>query len=291
MNEIFNLYFLTRNLTLRNKLVTTNLGLARKVAHSMDGRCIEPYEDLEQLAIQGLIKAVERFNPETCKYFSSFALPYIRGEIQHYLRDKASPVRIPRNLHERQARINRSRRRLLESLGRSPSNKETAEYMGVEVEFVLEAQNAARNLWAVGSLEAPIGDEDLTLGDTLIAQNQEIPDFEKLAAELRDALAGLEPRYSKAVKGYLAEGIFAEEEYKRKMPRKSKVTRRALVSKAVKQLSISALPLEEAVKLASEYANNADALSKAIWSQVACFLTVEQQTWFYNWLRSQAQTA
>lgn len=278
MNEIFDLYFSTRNLILRNKLVTGNLGLARKVAHNMAATCREPYEDLEQLAIQGLIKAVERFNPQTCKYFSSFALPYIRGEIQHYLRDKASPVRIPRNLYERQATVGRTRQRLLSILGRTPSNKEIAECMHIEVEEVVEAQNATRNLWAVSSLETPLS-EDLTLGDTIVAQNQETPpDIEKLTCELNNAVARLEPRYSKALKAYLA-------------GKKSKVSQRALVAKGAYKLSVSALPsLKEAVKLASEY-TCADALEKTIWSQVTCFLSAEQQAWFYNWLRSQAETA
>src|SRR5690348_16949629 len=107
MKEIFVLFFETRNLTLRNLLVELNIGLARRVAHRMKDSCNIGYQDLFELATMGLIKAVERYNPNQ-KYFTSFALPYIKGEIQHFLRDKSSLVRIPRGLHELSSRVKKA---------------------------------------------------------------------------------------------------------------------------------------------------------------------------------------
>ncbi|NEO27545.1 MAG: sigma-70 family RNA polymerase sigma factor, partial [Kamptonema sp. SIO4C4] len=81
---------------LRNKIVQLNIGLVRKEAHHWVNQCNESYEDLLQVGCLGLIRAIERFDLSKGNAFSSFAIPYIRGEIQHYLRDKVTSVRIPR---------------------------------------------------------------------------------------------------------------------------------------------------------------------------------------------------
>src|SRR4028119_1493224 len=73
---------------IRNQLVKLNLGLVRKEAHYWVDQCTESYEDLLQVGCLGLIRAIEKFDISKGHAFSSFALPYIRGEIQHYLRDK-----------------------------------------------------------------------------------------------------------------------------------------------------------------------------------------------------------
>jgi RNA polymerase sigma factor (sigma-70 family) len=83
--------------SLRDKFILKNLNLARKVAHAHSRKCWEPYEDLEQVATIGLIKAADNFNPDLGA-FSSYAIPKIDGEIKHYLRDK-SLLKIPRSLH------------------------------------------------------------------------------------------------------------------------------------------------------------------------------------------------
>jgi RNA polymerase sigma factor (sigma-70 family) len=82
----------------RNRLALENHGLVRKVAHYYAGRSAVPYEDLEQIAFFGLIKAIERFDPFMGNQFSSLAMPYIKGEIKHYLRDKVSPLTGARDL-------------------------------------------------------------------------------------------------------------------------------------------------------------------------------------------------
>ncbi|NEO67869.1 MAG: sigma-70 family RNA polymerase sigma factor, partial [Moorea sp. SIO4G2] len=81
---------------LRNQLVALNLGLVRREAHHWVKQCHESYEDLLQVGCIGLIGAIERFDSTKGIAFSSFAIPYIRGEIQHYLRDRGYSIRIPR---------------------------------------------------------------------------------------------------------------------------------------------------------------------------------------------------
>jgi RNA polymerase sigma-B factor len=69
----------------RNRLIQRNIGLVRKVAHQVSRHCAEPFENLVQVGSMGLIRAVERFDVGRGHSFSSFAVPYIRGEMQHYL--------------------------------------------------------------------------------------------------------------------------------------------------------------------------------------------------------------
>ena len=72
------------------------MGWLEKEAHHWVNQCAESYEDLLQVGCIGLIRAIERFDTTKGSAFSSFAMPYIRGEIQHYLRDRSYSVRIPR---------------------------------------------------------------------------------------------------------------------------------------------------------------------------------------------------
>ena len=81
-------YQQSASLELRNQIVQLNIGLVRKEAHQWLNHCTENYEDLVQVGCIGLIRAIERFEMSKGHAFSSFATPYIRGEIQHYLRDK-----------------------------------------------------------------------------------------------------------------------------------------------------------------------------------------------------------
>lgn len=84
-----------------NAIAQKHIGLARKVAHEFERDCPEPYKDLEQIAFMGLLRAAYRYNPNKGAAFSSFAMPFARGEVQHWLRDHwgASP-KIPRRCLE-----------------------------------------------------------------------------------------------------------------------------------------------------------------------------------------------
>ncbi len=89
-------YQQSRCAAIRNQVVTLNFGLVRKEAYFWSNQCTESYDDLLQVGSIGLIRAIERFDLSKGHAFSSFAVPYIRGEIQHYLRDKGVLVRMPR---------------------------------------------------------------------------------------------------------------------------------------------------------------------------------------------------
>ncbi|AFZ29497.1 RNA polymerase, sigma 28 subunit, FliA/WhiG subfamily [Gloeocapsa sp. PCC 7428] len=148
-----------RSQTIRNQLVTLNLGLVRKEAHYWSNQCTESYEDLLQVGCIGLIRAVERFELSKGHAFSSFAVPYIRGEIQHYLRDKGVMVRIPRRWLALQQQAVGVARELRQKYNRQPLDTEIAEALNISIEEWQEVKLAWVNR-APLSLDMPVQESD-----------------------------------------------------------------------------------------------------------------------------------
>ncbi|WP_053226046.1 sigma-70 family RNA polymerase sigma factor [Solirubrobacter soli] len=136
----------------RDAIMEQFMPLARKLARRY--RNVEDIEDLEQIAAIGLMKAIDRFDPERGLAFSSFAFPTILGELKRHLRDRGWSVRPPRDIQELVARVEQSANRLASDLGRSPTVGEIAEHVGNTVEQVLEAMGAA-NARHAASLDQP----------------------------------------------------------------------------------------------------------------------------------------
>lgn len=152
-------YQSTQSPDIRNQLVKLNFGLVRKEAHYWMNQCQESYEDLLQVGCLGLIRAIERFEISKGHAFSSFAIPYIRGEIQHYLRDKGVTVRIPRRWLAIQQQAIGVSRSLREQYNRQPSDAELAAALGISVEEWQQIRLAWINR-APLSLDVPIDDDD-----------------------------------------------------------------------------------------------------------------------------------
>lgn len=145
--------------SVRNQLVELNIGLVRKEAHHWVNQCTENYDDLLQVGSIGLIRAIERFDMSKGHAFSSFAIPYIRGEIQHYLRDKSPSVRIPRRWQALQRQAVWIIRDFQAQQRRAPSDAEIAAALEISIEEWQEIRLSAQNR-ALLSLDAPVGDED-----------------------------------------------------------------------------------------------------------------------------------
>ncbi|NJP08565.1 MAG: RNA polymerase sigma factor SigF [Leptolyngbyaceae cyanobacterium RU_5_1] len=143
----------------RNRLVELNFGLVRREAHHWINQCTESYEDLLQVGSIGLIRAIERFDVSKGHAFSSFAIPYIRGEIQHYLRDKSPFVRIPRRWQTLQRRAFWLIRELQMSLNRQPTDLEISAGLEISLEEWQDIKLACQNR-ALLSLDAPVRDEE-----------------------------------------------------------------------------------------------------------------------------------
>lgn len=190
-------YQLSGSNEIRNQLVKLNIGLVRKEVYHWLNQCSESYDDLLQVGCIGLIRAIERFDLSKGHAFSSFAIPYIRGEIQHYLRDKSPSVRIPRHWLSLERKSVAAIKDLQVQFNRKPTDAEVAAVLEVSVEEWQEIKLAHLNRSPL-SLDAPVQDEDE--GATCLGEL--VPDSKyrsfQLAQEdqirLQQALAMLEKR-------------------------------------------------------------------------------------------------
>ena len=157
--RLFQKYQGAENLKVRNQIIELNLGLVKKEARHWMNQCSENYEDLLQVGCLGLIRAIERFDLKRGAAFSSFAIPYIRGEIQHYLRDKGYSIRIPRRCLELKRRANKIIRELRNQLNRQPTNLEIAKKLKIPLSEWQDVQLAHQNREPV-SLDITASDED-----------------------------------------------------------------------------------------------------------------------------------
>ena len=162
----------------RDALVERFLPLATRLARRYH-RGGEPLEDLVQVASIGLLKAIDRFDPARGTAFTSFAVPTIAGELKRHYRDKGWAVRVPRDLQELALRVDRATDRLVHQLGRAPTASEIADDLGVTIEQVLEAHEAAA-AYRADSLDRPGSDDDQD------------------ATRVVDTLGGDEPGYRQA---------------------------------------------------------------------------------------------
>jgi RNA polymerase sigma-B factor len=167
--ELLQRYHQSPTAALRNQLVKLNIGLVRREAHHWFHQSGENYDDLMQVGSLGLIRAIERFDLSKGYAFSSFAIPYIRGEIQHYLRDRGSSMRIPRRWQMLQYQSSKVVRRLQAELHRLPTDEEIATALDISQEEWQNVKLASRNR-ALLSLDAPIQEDDngsTSLGELL----------------------------------------------------------------------------------------------------------------------------
>lgn len=141
----------------RNQLIEQFLPLARKLARRY-ANSGETFDDLAQVASLGLVKAVERFDPERGFAFSSFAVPTIVGELKRYFRDSGWALHVDRGAPERARRVIDAQSEIGASSGRPPSVAELAEYLECSEEEVLDGLQTAEAYDAV-SLDAPVRGE------------------------------------------------------------------------------------------------------------------------------------
>ena len=200
--ELLMAYHQNPSVSLRNQLVKMHAGLVRKVAHRIRYQCTEPYEDLEQIGFIGLIRAIERFNPTQGCAFSSFAIPYIRGEMLHFLRDKSSMVKIPRRWQELYIEGEKVEKQLTAKLGRTPKDAEIAQALGVSLQEWRDSKLAAQNRQPL-SLDATVArqlDYPVSLGETLPdTRYQALQHLEEDRQQLQDALSQLETKTRAAI--------------------------------------------------------------------------------------------
>ncbi|GAA5112873.1 SigB/SigF/SigG family RNA polymerase sigma factor [Alloalcanivorax gelatiniphagus] len=147
------------------QLIETNAAVARTMASRYRNRGID-LDDLEQVALLGLTKAAQRFDPSAGHDFLSFAVPTVRGELRRHFRDSGWMIRPPRRVQDLQARIASVQDELSAELGRSPRPTEIADRLGDDVTDVVEAL-AVDGCFTPTSLDSTVGDGSSRLGDLL----------------------------------------------------------------------------------------------------------------------------
>jgi RNA polymerase sigma-B factor len=157
--DLFRQFADGRNRAIRNQLVERHMGLAAHISNRFRRRGGSPDDDLRQVAMVGLVKAVDRFDPEYGASFSAFAGRTIEGELKRHFRDRSWAVRVPRGAKELHLLVRNASEELAHELGRSPSVDEIAEHLHVDRDDVLRGL-AATAAYSVGSLDAGSGDDE-----------------------------------------------------------------------------------------------------------------------------------
>jgi RNA polymerase sigma-B factor len=166
----------------RDALVAALLPLARRLARRYEGGS-ETIEDLVQVACIGVIKAIDRFDPARGTVLSTYAVPFVEGELKHHLRDNLGGAHLPRGTQEEVLKVSRVAEGLAGRLGRAPSAEEVASRAGLTARAVLVALELA-SAQQPQSLEGRARAEMPTLGDRLGQEDERLE-----LVEHRDLLA------------------------------------------------------------------------------------------------------
>jgi RNA polymerase sigma-B factor len=194
-HELFTRWRQEGDLHARDALVQRFMPLARSLARRYD-RSSEPFDDLLQVASLGLLKALERFDPELGHSFPSFSVPTILGEMRRYFRDAGWSVHVPRGAQERALRVRDAQERLSGERGRAPTANQLAEYLELDIEEVIDALQAIQAYEAI-SLDAPRSgggdDEAILYGDTIGCEDERF-ELVELDAAISAVLEQIPPR-------------------------------------------------------------------------------------------------
>ena len=186
---------------LKELVVLACMPLVKKVARSLARRSTDPVEDITQVGSLGLVKAIDLYNLDVSKNFKAYATYLITGEIRHYLRDRTTIIRAPREIKELSYRVHKLTLELSEKLGRTPTNKDIAEALQMPQDKVEACNNLVRRTTTI-SIDQIIGGDDNSI--SLIekiedeSQNATFNSYENRMI-LDDAMKTLEPLEQKLI--------------------------------------------------------------------------------------------
>lgn len=204
--ELFRRYKEEGDEEAREQLIESHLNLVRFLASKFKNRG-EPLEDLVQVGSLGLIKAIDRFDPDRGLEFTTFATPTIMGEIKRHFRDKGWSVRVPRRLQELSARVNQVTDDLTSELNRTPTVEEIAERLDTSVDEVLEAMESSSAYSSVPLEGGTTEDEDAPgIIDRFATEDADlISSDDRIVIE--ETLASFSPREQDAIRMRFVEGL------------------------------------------------------------------------------------
>jgi RNA polymerase sigma-B factor len=179
---------------IRDELVGEHIGLARHRARRFADRG-EPLDDLDQVAFMGLVKAVDRFDPEVGTPFAGYAVPTMLGELRRHFRDATWAVHVSRRAKDLHVRLGPTTAMLEQQLGRSPTPAELAAELGTGVEEVLEAVEAGA-AYRTHPIDRPPDHGGRAVADRLVSPrlDQEAVDAQLLVERLMADLPERERR-------------------------------------------------------------------------------------------------
>lgn len=212
--ELFRRYKQQGDEAARDELIMSHLNLVRFLASKFKNRG-EPLDDLVQVGTIGLIKAIDRFDPDRGLEFTTYATPTVMGEIKRHFRDKGWSVRVPRRLQELSAKVNQATDELTKQLQRSPSTEEVAKRLGVSVDEVLEAMESSGAYSSV-PLEGGGSDDD---DSPSVIDHYATVDQDLAASDdrmvIEDTIAGFSPREQEVIRMRFRDGLTQVEIAKR----------------------------------------------------------------------------
>jgi len=155
---------------LRAQVIEDNMAFASRLVRRFRDRG-EPMDDLNQVAMIGLVNAVDGYDPARGSEFLGYATPTIVGEVRRYFRDKGWRIKVPRRLQELRLQVNRAKVELSQTMSASPTNADIARHLGVDEVDVAEAIEVSR-LYNPVSLSAPVAsDSDVSFADAFGADD------------------------------------------------------------------------------------------------------------------------
>ena len=193
--KLLEAYKQSRHPGLLNTLVVENLALVRYLCRRFS-RSAEPREDLFQVGVVGLLKAIEKFDLARGNGLAAFATPLIIGEILNYFRDHGRSIKVPRKLQQNHIAVQRAVERLTQDLGRWPTAEElahTTELSEEEVYETFEVERNCRFLSLDESIDPEARGEALEPANILGKQDNELEYVVERMA-LRTAMTCLDPR-------------------------------------------------------------------------------------------------
>lgn len=187
---------------LQNLIVIAAMPFVKKIACGLARRATDPVDDLIQVGAVGLIKAIDLYNPEIGTKFKTYATYLITGEIRHYLRDKASMIKAPREIQELAYRINIVIKKLSENGGQEPTSEEIAEILSLPVSKVKDIIEVDRRK-SMLSLDQTItfeNEDSVSLADKLPSGDyQEFLNSYEEKIMLSNAISQLKPKLKEVI--------------------------------------------------------------------------------------------
>lgn len=187
---------------LQNLIVIASMPFVKRIACGLARRATDPVDDLTQVGAVGLIKAIDLYNPEIGTKFKTYATYLITGEIRHYLRDKASMIKAPREIQELAFRINMVIKKFSENDGKEPTSEQIAELMSLPVSKVKDIIEVDRRK-SMLSLDQTLNyedDENISLADKIPSGDyQEFLSAYEEKIMLSKAISKLKPKLKEVI--------------------------------------------------------------------------------------------